>query len=304
MRLQERMGMGGKRADARSNGIAGTGIRVVAIGIAAWLAACVPPPAHPAAEGRTRAPADALLPTGRALFAFDFARGRVQKASLALGPEDSLGTCRLLDTLLNGFPHPDRWLALPSPIRPFAPMQAAWGPSGDFFLLDRAGPRLMLYDSNAQFLSGVALPPEIRGRNLDAFQVFWTRDGSFAFVDLGEGVVRQYAESRSYSDQGDWRLRNTLRLPVGSGACVWEPFRRNPCCLSAGGPAACFDAYFNPVGPWTPSDPGPGPKARPSRDGREWLIEVEGGPACASAPVCFAPGKGPAACPPGPASLQ
>jgi hypothetical protein len=181
-------------------------------------------------------------------------------------------------------------------------MQAAWGPNGDFFLLDRAGPRLMLYDSNAQFLSGVALPPEIRGRNLDAFQVFWSRDGSFAFVDLGEGVVRQYSELRSYSpnsDQGDWRLRNTLRLPVGTGACVWEPFRRNPCCLSARGAAACFDAYFNPIGAWAPPAPGPGLKALPSRDGRDWLIALDGGPACAARPLCFLPGKGPADCAPG-----
>lgn len=180
-------------------------------------------------------------------------------------------------------------------------MQAAWGPSGDFFLLDRAGPRLMLYDSNAQFLSGVPLPPEIRGRNLDAFQFFRTRDGSFAFVDPAEGVVRQYAELRSFTDQGDWRLRNTVRLPVGTGSCVWEPFRSAPCCLSAGGPPVCFDAYFNPVGPWTPAAPVPGLKVRPSRDGGEWLIELNGGPACEAAPVCFAPGKGPADCPPEPA---
>jgi hypothetical protein len=274
---------------------------VSALGMALWLAACVPPPARVPADAAPRAPVDAWLPTGRALFAFDFARGRAQKASLATGPEDSLGECRLLDSVRSGFPRPEGWLALPSPMRPFAPMQAAWGPSGDFFLLDRAGPRLMLYDGNAQFLSGVALPPEIRGRNLDAFQVFWSRDGSFVFVDLGEGVARQYAELRSSSEQGDWRLRNTLRLPVGTGACVWEPFLRNPCCLSARGPAVCFDAYFNPVGPWVPPAPGPGLKALPAPDGRAWLFELDGGPACAAAPVCFAPGKGPAECSPGPA---
>jgi hypothetical protein len=293
--------MGAKRvATARPIRLAWKGIGIAVFGLAAaCLTACVPPPARSPGYGPERSPVDAWLPAGRAFFAFDFARARAQKASLARGPEDSLGVCRLLDSVRAGFPHSDGWLALTSPIRPFAPMQAIGGPSGDFFLLDRAGPRLMLYDSNAQFLSGVPLPPEIRGRNLDAFQVFWSRDGSFAFVDHGEGVVRQYAELRSHHDQGDWRLRNTLRLPVGTGACVWEPFRRNPCCLSAGGPATCFDAYFNPIGPWSPSAPGPGPKARPSRDGREWLVELDGGSACAAAPVCFAPGKGPAECPPG-----
>lgn len=271
---------------------------------AACLAACVPPPAR-TGSGRPRAPIDALVPSGRSLFAFDFARARYQKAPLSLGPSDSGGVCRLLDSVRAGFPAPDRWLALASPIRPFAPMQAAWGPSGDFFLLDRAGPRLELYDSNAQYLSGIPLPPEIRGRNLDAFQVFWTRDGSFSFVDLGEGVVRQYAELRAYSDQGDWRLRNTLRLPVGTGACVWEPYLRNPCCLSAGGPPTCFDAYFNPVGPWTPDRPasgsaGPGVKPRPSPDGNGWTTELDGGPACAAPPACFATGKRPGACPASP----
>lgn len=313
MGILERMGMATKRAgivrgivsvSRRGADIAGgaPALRFRALGLALCLAACAPQPSHRAEGGASRAPVDAWLPTGRALFAFDFARARVQKASLARGPEDSLGSCRLLDSARAGFPHPDGWLALPSPMRPFAPMRAVWGPSGDFFLLDRAGPRLMLYDSNAQFLSGVGLPPEIRGRNLDAFQVFWTRDGSFVFVDLGEGVVRQYAELRSYPDQGDWRLRSTVRLPVGTGACAWEPFLRDPCCLSAGGPPVCFDAYFNPRGPWAPPGPGSGPvlKALPSPDGREWEMALDGGPGCAAAPVCFAPGKGPADCPAGP----
>jgi len=271
----------------------------------AFMAACVPPPVRTAAGAEPRSLIDALQPAGRALFVFDFARARYQKAALAQGPIDSLGACLLLDSIRAGFPDPGRWLALSSPMRPFAPMQSAWGPSGDFFLLDRAGPRLELYDSNAQFLSGVPFPPEFRGRNLDEFQIFWTRDGSFSFVDLGEGVVRQYAELRSYSDQGDWRLRNTIRLPVGTGACVWEPYTRNPCCLSAQGPATCFDAYFNAVGPWKSSGSGAaGVKPRPAPDGRGWLLEVNGGPACAAAPVCFDPGKGFSACPPGPASPQ
>jgi hypothetical protein len=272
------------------------------------LAACVPPPGRPGAGPGPRAPIDALQPTGRSLFAFDFARQRYQKAALARDPVDTLGVCRLLDSVGAGFPDPAHWLALSSPIRPFAPMQAAWGPSGDFFLLDRAGPRLELYDSNAQFLSGVPFPPEIQGRNLDAFQIFWTRDGSFTFVDLGEGVVRQYAELRSFSDQGDWRLRNTIRLPVGTGACVWEPYARNPCCLSAdagaNGPAVCFDAYFNPVGPWKPGAAGAGLKPRPSSDGRDWVVALDGGPDCAAPPACFVPGKGFSACQTGPASPQ
>lgn len=281
------------------------GMRSYLAWTAVCLAACVPPPARPAAGEGPRAPIDALQPTGRSLFAFDFARQRYQKIALSQGPGDTLGACRMLDSVKAGFPDPGRWLALPSPSRPFAPMQAAWGPSGDFFLLDRAGSRLELYDSNAQFLSGVPLPPEIRGRNLDDFQIFWTRDGSFSFLDLGEGVVRQYAELRAYSDQGDWRLRNTIRLPVGTGACVWEPYVRNPCCLSADGPPACFDAYFNRVGPWVPRPGGgPGLAPRPSADGRDWLLELGGGPACASAPACFVPGKGFSACPPGAAPPQ
>jgi hypothetical protein len=260
---------------------------------AVCLAACAPAPRPGAVP---RAPVDALLPSGRAVFAFDFARARYQKAALPTGPADSLGTCRLIDSLRAGFPRPDRWLALTAPNRPFAPMQAAWGPSGNFYLLDRAGRRLSLYDSNAQFLSGIPLPAEIRDRDLDAFQVFWTRDGSFSFVDLGGGVVRQYAELRTAGGQGDWSLRRTLRLPVGTGTCVWEPYLRNPCCLEAAGQAVCFDAYFNAAGPWTPERAGTsgadGIRVRPDPEGRDWLLILDGGPGCSAPPACFAPGKG------------
>ncbi len=252
--------------------------------------------ATPAARGSSSA-VDAVLPSGRNLFLFDFNQSRYRKWTLAEGPTDTLGICRILDSLRGDWAASPGWLALPAPSQPFAPMRAFWGPSGDFFLLDRAAKRLVLYDSGAQFLSSFPLPREIRDRGLDRFEVFWTRDGVFSFLDLGEGTVRQYMELRTPGGQGDWRLRNTIRLPVGLESCVWEPYLRNPCCIR--GDAArpvCFDAYFNPLGPW------PGDRSlagasgiRPVPDGSGgWRLILDGGPACGTSrsPACFSPDKG------------
>lgn len=241
-------------------------------------------PAHSSAP-------DALLPSGRNLFAFDFAQARYQKLAFSRGAPDSTGVCRALDSLRAGWPRPSEWLALPAPGRPFSPRLAVWGPSGNFYILDRSGRRLDLYDSNAQFLSGIPLPPELRDRNLEAFQVFWTRDGTFSFLDLGEGKAWQYTEIRSVGG-GDWRLKNTVRLPVGLETCLWEPWFRAPCCLAADGRGRCFDVYFNPVGPWPGPAAGTGIRPAPGPGAGEWSLIFDGGPACAAPPACFQPGKG------------
>ena len=240
---------------------------------------------------------DAVLPSGRNLFLFDFTQSRYRKWSLTDGPADTSGLCRILDTLHGDGTAPSGWLALPAPSQPFAPLRAVWGPSGNFYLLDRAGKRLVLYDSSAQFLSSFPLPREIRDRGLDRFEVFWTRDGVFSFLDLGEGAVHQYMELRTPGGQGDWRLRNTIRLPVGLEGCLWEPFLRNPCCIRGDArQPVCFDAYFNPLGPWPGTRPAAGKKGiRPLPDpGGGWRLILDGGPDCSAAvsPACFSPDKG------------
>jgi hypothetical protein len=255
-------------------------------------AACAPAPdrdslSHRSPRADASPHADAVLPSGRNLFVFDFSQSRYQKWTLSAGPADSLGVCRVLDTLAGNWADRSHWLALPSPSQPFAPMLAFWGPNGNFFLLDRVGKRLGMYDTSAQFLSSFPLPPEIRDRNLDRFEVFWTRDGQFSFLDLGEGMVWQFAELRTAGGQGEWRLRNTVRLPMGLEACLWEPYLRDPCCLQAGA-SVCFDPYFNPLkgGPKGPGPRGLLPRASSSSPG--WNLILDGGPACASRPpACF-----------------
>lgn len=218
------------------------------------LFACAHAPRNSAAEDRT---IDAVLPSGRNLFLFDFARARYQKWADGTPPADSGSAAAA-------------WLALPAPSFPFAPMQAVWGPNGNFFLLDRVGKRLVLYDTGAQFLSSLPLPAEIRDKPLDRMQVFWNPDGVFSFLDLGEGWAWRFEEARAggagEGPGGDWRPGVRVRLPVGLDACVWKPFSRDLCCTlprgnlnatpaaaSAGG--ACFDNYFNPRGAWRGSPP-------------------------------------------------
>jgi hypothetical protein len=177
-------------------------------------------------------------------------------------------------------------------------MRAVWGPNGSFFILDRVGRRMSLYDTNAQFLSGIPLPQEMRDRNLDRFEVHWTRDGQFSFLDLGEGKAWQYSELRSQAGQGAWRLRNAVDLPVGLKSCLWEPFLRDPCCFreAAGQEAApagpvCFDKYFNPTENPPTASGRSGPRAIPS--GAEWILVLDGGSACGSrADACFSVEKG------------
>lgn len=271
---------------------------MVRIGFAllALLTACAPVGRKPE-DTAAGIPFDALLPSGRNLFAFDFTQARYRKLPLKESASDSSGLCRAVDSLRAGWPGKSGWLALPAPSRPFSPMQAAWGPSGNFFLLDRAGKRLGLYDSNAQFLSGIPLPAEIRERNLEAFQVFWTRDGTFSFLDLAEGKAWQYTELRA-AGGGDWRLKNSVRLPVGLESCLWEPFFSSPCCLRPQGNGQCFDAYFNPIGPWPSAGVGAGMRPVAAAVPGEWMLLLDGGPACASPAVCLQPAKGqPSTCP-------
>lgn len=306
-------------------------MKPVLLGIALGLTACAPmrgdspfpASAHPSPSASsglsansgpaTRSGhADAMLPSGRNLFLFDFEQSRYQK--WPLNPES--GLCRILDTLGSDWPAPSNWLALPSPSRPFAPMFALWGPNGDFFLLDRIGKRLVLYDTNAQFLSGFPLPREIRERNLDRFEAFWTRDGVFTFLDMGEGKAWQYSESRTPGGQSDWRLRNSADLPVGLTSCLWEPYFREPCCLrkamdrgapSVEGPGTaservCFDRFFGGVGRSTGESDLPGIRPVPAPAAPEWMLILDGIPGCGSAaPVCFSREDGiRSTCPPVP----
>lgn len=308
--------------------------------IAMGLAACAPArrdgPA-PISSGRSSAVdggstagsghADAMLPSGRNLFVFDFGQARYQKWPLTVGESPPVsgsareiarepGVCRVLDTLATDWSAPSKWLALPSPSRPFAPMRALWGPNGDFFLLDRTGKRLVLYDTNAQFLSGFPLPREIRERNLDRFEAFWTRDGVFTFLDMGEGKAWQYSESRTPGGQPDWRLRSSADLPVGLATCLWEPYFREPCCLrkspdrgdsTAEGREAvsekvCFDRFFGGVARPPAESALPGIRPVPAGAAPEWMLILDGGPGCGSpSPACFSPEVGiRSTCPPVP----
>lgn len=223
--------------------------------VAALLAACASGPRN-SAPAR---PVDAVIPSGKNLFLFDFSQSRYQK--WALEP------CRVADTLAKDWAAPASWLAVPAPSQPFTPMQAIWGPSGNFYLLDRAGRRLVQYDSNAQFLSSLPLPREIAKRPLDRLEIFRDVDGVFSFLDLGEGLAWQFEEMAGSGSGGDWRSVNRVRLPLGLSGCVWRPVSQDLCCTGAGsqeGPAqatplsagACFDKYFNPKGVW--HNPAPG----------------------------------------------
>lgn len=279
--------------------------------LAGLLIGCAPSRPHPISPAKGVA-VDALLPAGRNLFVFDFARSRYQRWSLA-------DTCGLADTLRGGWSKPANWLSLAFPGSPFAPIKAAPGPNGHFFLLDRIGRRIGLYDTNAQFLSAFPLPQELKDRNPERLELHWTRDGIFTFLDLSEGTAWQYMEVRSQAGssggQGDWRLVNRIRLPVALETCLWEPFFRNPCCRmkSGTGGMTCFDRYFNPRGatsssaesdsgaPGGPAVAGPADsearlRAIPDGRGAGWNLVIGPGPGCGESDppraFCFQPDRG------------
>jgi hypothetical protein len=224
-------------------------------------------------------PVDVLLPAGRNLFLFDFAQSRYQRWSMD-------PACALADTLRG--PWADRgWLALAAPGHPFAPVAAAAGPSGHFYLLDRIGRRLALYDGQGQILSSLSLPGELKDRNPERLQLHWTRDGVFTFLDPAQGLAWQFSELRASGNQGEWRLLNRIRLPVGIESCLWEPWFGNPCCRvksdSGSGRTVCFDRYFNARG--GPSEAGPHMagsvrlSASP-QGGSGWKLSIEAGVDC------------------------
>ncbi len=224
-------------------------------GVRTWIGACAVVMligcGHSALQSvRGGGSVDALVPTGRNLFLFDFAQKRYQKR-VRFGA-DGKALCGFGDALRGQWWAPENWLALPAPAQPFQPIEALWGPNGNFYLLDGAGKRLCQYDADGQFISSLPLPKEIRDRNLERCGVFRTRDGLFSFLDYSEGLAWQFEEMKHEGGSGDWRLRNAVRLPLGLRSCLWEPYFSGPCCRmdNQGGGGICFDGYFNRVGPW------------------------------------------------------
>jgi hypothetical protein len=229
--------------------------------------------------------AEAVLATGKYFFLFDFSHSRYQKWPLPAGnatqPEgNAKPSCAIIDTLQGNWSHPSRWLALPAATQPFQPIQAISGPNGSFFLLDRASKRLALYDTNAQFVSSIPLPQEIRNRNLNKIEIYWTRDGLFSFLDLHEAKVWKYSELRSSGGSGAWQLRFTLNLPLGINACLWEPYFKHPVCLRKGSGPMIFDDYFNLAHSKLSSPAGVGILAMPEPEGTGWRIYVPPNATC------------------------
>jgi hypothetical protein len=269
---------------------------VVPLAFAAFLAAaCAPNPStRSSAAGRADRPLDAVLPTGGNLFLFDFVQGRYQRWS-------SESACLPMDSLQARLADRAAWMAYGTPGTPFAPVRATAGTQGSLFLLDRLGRRLALYDTNAQILSWFPLPQELKGRSPEKLEVYRSRDGLFTFLDPADGQAWRFAESRLSGDQGEWRLVQRIRLPVGLEDCLWEPFLRTPCCRvrsrEGGGEATtrCFDAYLNPRGPWEAAmiardsarslegipERGWTAEARPQAGGPGWSIRLTGADACA-----------------------
>ena len=243
--------------------------------LAGLLLACAP--TH--RGGPAAPPVDALLPSGRSLYVFDFVQSRYQR-----WPWD--GTCRLADTLRGAWHAAPHWMSLAAPGTPFAPMRAVAGPPGHVYVLDRIGRRICHYDTSAQFLSCIPLPQELRDRNPDRLDILWTRHDLFTFQDLAEGAAWQFTETRAAGGQGEWRLLHKIRLPVNLGSCLWEPWFRTPCCRLHSRPGTtgdtagtrCFDKYFNPLGGF-PEDPGAwdSEELRDAATGASWTARPESG---------------------------
>jgi hypothetical protein len=264
--------------------------------LAALITGCAYKPPSPGSLSGAPAsvPVDVLLPAGRNLFLFDFAQGRYQR--WRMDP-----SCDLADTLRGAWAD-QGWLALAAPGHPFAPVAAAAGPSGHFYLLDRIGRRLALYDGQGQILSSLPLPRELKDRNPERIQLHWNRDGVFTFLDPAEGLAWQFSELRVSGNQVDWRQLNRIRLPVGIESCLWEPWFENPCCRvksdAGSGATTCFDRYFNVRSGPPEAMPGTVGAVRlsASPEGKSgWVLLVEAGGGCGDgrppARYCHEPAK-------------
>ncbi len=243
--------------------------------------------------------AEAVLASGKYFFIFDFTHSRYQKWPILDGnlnlPEGSVNVpegnsalaCGILDSLQGNWSNAIHWLALPAATQPFQPIRAISGPNGNFFLLDRASKRLALYDTNAQFVSGIPLPPDIRDRNLNNIEVYWTRDGLFSFLDRTEAKVWKFSELRTAGGSGDWQLRYALNLSLGMDACLWEPYFKHPVCLRKGSSPIVFDDYFSPSNQKFILPSRGGIQARPEPDGTNWGLVFHPDSACATHSTYF-----------------
>ncbi len=212
---------------SRIDGILLVGVLIVGFSIL-FFSGCASHLPNQSAQKKDQFLADDIIPSGRSLFLFDFVKSQYRKWPMPIPP--------LIAS-------PTYAIAAPNPS--FKAMAVLAGPNGDFFLLDRVGRTLALFDTNAQFLGVSALPVEMRNRNLERLEIFWNSDGQFSFLDLGEGRVYQYANIRSLGSSDEWQLRNTVILPMGIRTCYWEPYFKNPHCLVAGKGWIDFDRYFN-----------------------------------------------------------
>ncbi len=257
--------------------------RFVLSGTGAFILACAGQVRETGSMGTFHA--EAVLASGKNFFIFDFTHSRYQKWPMLDGNLNLLEgnpalACGILDSLQGDWTNAMHWLALPAATQPFQPVRAISGPNGNFFLLDRASKRLALYDTNAQFVSGIPLPPEIRDRNLNKIEVYWTRDGLFSFLDLTEAKVWKFSELRTSGGSGDWQLRYTFNLSLGMDACLWEPYFKHPVCLRKGSSPMVFDDYFNASNKILFSKTTGGIEARPEPDGTEWRLVFHSESAC------------------------
>ena len=178
-------------------------------------------------------PLQAIVPSRNNLFLFNLNSLHYQKWNLN----------QLPDSPFMQLKKPENWLALATPAFPFFAQQVIAGPSGNFFVFDKLGKRICQYDTDAQLLSCLELPKEVRNLNLEDLRIYWSESG-MAFLHYAQGLVWQYSLFQTSTQNEEWQLRNTLKIPLGLSQCFYLKDEHLYRC-TRGDKAIDFDFYFN-----------------------------------------------------------
>ncbi|MBF0431806.1 MAG: hypothetical protein HQK83_11035 [Fibrobacteria bacterium] len=140
-----------------------------------------------------------------------------------------------------------QWQSVTKPQGAFFPVQVLSGQSFNFLVLEGSQKRIWQFDSALQILSSMDLPALIKNNVPEAFQLFWSRDNRFTFVNVAEGGGIQYHETG-----GKLNLFRKFKLPLSCKQCYQADLHLNvvsreayPFLCETASSIKLFNSYFS-----------------------------------------------------------